>query len=234
MARTSIRFGFALLVSGIAIAASEPAVAAGTVVRASFSGTGFSGWLQYDQSQAKKSNGDFLFSSTDQLDHEIWYQIGSATPVYATGSMCSSFEIFTSGGGEKIFQLNVTIPNVSTVVVILPTAVKLSQTSLPLCTSGTNEVFVAAPTAGTSTFKVTPAGRTATTSNIASVTCALQAAVAPSRQLPPADKYVVHTYPYVVHAYPAPTPSPVYVCQPRPACCMSRLFCSGWLRLCRH
>ena len=224
MARSVVRFGFVLLLSGIVIAASKPDCAAGTKVRVSFSGTGFSGWLQYDESQAKKSSGDFLFTPSDPLDHEIWYQIGAATPVYASGMGCSSFEIFTSGGGQKIFQLNVTIRNAATLVVVLPTAVTLSQTSLPFCMSGTTDVFVGAPTSGTSTFKVTPSGGTATTYTITTVTCAQPGTPAPSPQAPTAQCYVLYQY-------PAPSPSLVNVCQPRPACGLSRLFCGGSLRL---
>ena len=131
MTRLMIRLGCTLLLSGLMIAATGPASEAGTLIKVSFSGNGFSGWFQYDQSEPKTSPGLFVFTGST-LNHEIQYQIGAGTPVLGTGKGCEPYKITTSGNGDKTFELIGTAPNGTTVTIVLPTSVALSQTSLPL------------------------------------------------------------------------------------------------------
>ena len=81
MSRSKIRLLPALLLSGLMIAAVEPTSEAGTLVRVSFSGNGFSGWFQYDQSKPMTHPGQFVFTGSG-LDHEIDYKIGGGVTVY--------------------------------------------------------------------------------------------------------------------------------------------------------
>jgi hypothetical protein len=207
MKRSTTRLLPTLLLSCLMIATVEPSSEAGTLVHVSFSGSGFSGWFQYDQSQPHKvgSPGLFVFPGSG-LDHEIDYQIGAGT-VFGNGTGCEPYTITTSGNSGKTFQLKATAPSGTTVTITLPTSVTLSQTSLPLCAK-----FPASPLAG-STFALS--GGTTYTGTITALSCTQPPAPAPAPlPAPPVAYFIVA---------PAPV-CPVYVCQPRTACCLSRLF----------
>jgi hypothetical protein len=213
MRRSMIRLLPAFLLSGLMIAAVEPASEAGTLVRVSFSGNGFSGWFQYDQSKPMTHPGQFVFTGSG-LDHEIDYNIGGVT-VYGNQGNCEPYTITTSGNSRKIFQLVATAPAGTTVTVTLPTSVTLSLTSLPFCAD-----FPSSPLAG-STFALS--GGTTYTGTITALSCTEPAALFASPQsAPPVAYFSAPPVAYFI-VYPAPAP-PVYVCQPGPACCLSRLF----------
>jgi hypothetical protein len=223
MTKTIIRLGSTVLLSILMIAATEPASVAGTKVQVSFSGTGFSGYLEYDQSLLG-TNGVFAFEGLD-LTHQICYVVGSPPCVLYKQKQCEPYTITTSG--TKLFQLNVTAPSGTPITIKLATNVQLSPTSLPLCMSGSTEVFVSSPQGSASTFAITHSGVT-TTYNITSVTCSQPSTPAPSPAPAPAPPNPPVLY-FVVYEYPVPCP--VYVCQPQPACCLSRLFHRGSLRI---
>ena len=80
MTKSMFRLGYTLLISGIMVAAAEPSSsAAGTKIQVTFSGSGFIGCFQYDQSQTPTPGlpGVFTFTGST-LNHQICYQIGSA------------------------------------------------------------------------------------------------------------------------------------------------------------
>jgi hypothetical protein len=231
MARASILFGCVIMVFGLSLGAPPVAHATGNIIRVSFnnsqsSGTQISGWLQYDDSEPPHSVCDFLFKSTDLLDHELSYTIGAST-VSASDGGFSHYEIITSGNNRQIFQLKATLNNGTQIVVILPTLVQLPTTALPDCSLSSQTVFNPTPASGTSSFQITSAGVVRQFA-ITNVSCA------PSPQIvvpsPQAPSVVV----YASAPAPAPACAPSYACRPRPACCLSRLFCRGSFRLGCH
>ncbi len=225
MTKTMVRLGPALLLSVFLIGGAERSCAAGTLVKVTFGGTGFSGWFEYDQSLRDSTPGTFNFQGSP-LIHRICYTITSADCVPYSGIQCEPYTITTNSGGDKTFELKVTAPKTPStqVVIVLPMSGILSQTSLPTCPA-----FPSTPNPG-STFKLS--GGSTFTGTITSLQCAVGAVTAPAGihpAHPPAPPTpVVYD---VVYQYPAPAPCPVYVCQPRPPCCLSRLFCQGSLRL---
>ena len=185
---------------------------AATIVTVNFSGTAtgsshgtFQGDFQYDQSQLG-SGGTFPFTTKF---HAINYSGTSIPSELAINAACGSYTITTSG---TKFTLVVVAPKApaTTVTIILPSLSALSASALPACSA-----FPGSPATNTATFKLT--GGTTFTGNITSITCPVQPApAAPSMQ---ASVYAS------VYAYPAPQSVPVYyACQPRPACCLTRLF----------
>ena len=64
MTKSMFRLGYTLLISGIMVAAAEPSSSAGTKIQVTFSGNGFSGCFQYDQSQAPQSPNVFDFKGS--------------------------------------------------------------------------------------------------------------------------------------------------------------------------
>ncbi len=220
MTKTMVRLGPTLLLSIFMIAATEPASAAATLVKVSFGGTGFSGWFEYDDSLRDSTPGVFNFQGS-ALTHKICYTLSGGTCVPFSGIQCEPYTITTTGGTKTTFQLNVTAPKSPStqVVIVLPMGTTLSQTSLPPCSS-----FPSTPNPG-STFTVS--GGTTFTGAITTLSCttAATAITAPTPQIP--EPVPVASYP--VNEYPAPAPFPLSVCQPRPACCLSRLFCRGSL-----
>src|SRR5208337_3062175 len=137
MTKSMFRLGYTLLISGIMVAAAEPSSSAGTKIQVSFSGSGFSGCFQYDQSQAAQSSNVFNFTGSP-LSHEICYRIGSAPPVSASGRPC---EPFTIGTNDKTFQLQGMLLGPTTVTIVLPSSVTFLAGSLPYSTVGTTLVF---------------------------------------------------------------------------------------------
>ncbi|MGP0063056.1 MAG: hypothetical protein ACLQGP_05560 [Isosphaeraceae bacterium] len=229
MTSTIVRPGLISLVFVLAIAATGPSSQATTVIKVSFSGTGFSGYIEYDPTLAG-TNGDFTFKGST-LTHQICYVIGSGSCTLYTQKQCEPYTITTSGNNKYLFQLNVTAPtNPSTPVVVkLATNVALSQTSLPSCdttTSPPTAVFQASPAAGASTFAVTTNGVT-TTYNIISVSCTT-VTLTKTTTLPPSPQCPTC---YTVYECPVPVPSPVYACQTRRICFLSRLLHRGSSRM---
>jgi hypothetical protein len=224
MATTMVRLGFTLLLSIFMIAGTEPASAAGTLVKITFGGTGFSGWFEYDQSLRDSTPGVFNFQGSP-LTHKICYTTSSAGCVPFSGIQCEPYTITTSGGSGKTFELKITAPKSPStqVVIVLPMGITLSQTNLPACTS-----YPITPKSG-STF--TLSGGSSFTGTITTLQCSVVAAAAPAPSVQSAP--VAQAANFVDDPNPAPAPPyPVYAYQPRPACCLSsRLFCRGSLRL---
>ena len=167
MTKSMFRLGYTLLISGIMVAAAEPSSSAGTKIQVTFSGSGFKGCFQYDQSQPKQAPHVFNFTGST-LNHEICYKIGSAPPVSASGKPCEPFIIGTSVPNNTTFQLKGTLLGSTTVLIVLPSGVTFSAVSLPFCNVGTTPVFQ-----NTGTFTVTNAttGRTIFTGNITATHC---------------------------------------------------------------
>jgi hypothetical protein len=223
MNNTMVRLGPTLLLSVLMIAGTAPASAAGTLVKVTFGGTGFSGWFEYDQSLRDSTPGTFNFQGS-ALTHKICYTITSAACVPFSGTACEPYTITTNSGSDRTFELKVTAPKSPSTqaVIVLPMGITLSQTSLPLCPS-----FPSTPNSG-STF--TLSGATSFTGTITTLQCSAAAFVtpAPAGQAGP----IAPAAYYADDRYPAPAPYPVYAFQPRPACCLSsRLFCRGSVRL---
>ena len=64
MTKSMFRLGYTLLISGIMVAATEPSSSAGTKIQVTFSGSGFNGCFQYDQSQPKEAPHVFNFTGS--------------------------------------------------------------------------------------------------------------------------------------------------------------------------
>jgi hypothetical protein len=236
MTKSLIRLGHTLLLSGIIVAATEPMSRAGTNVLVMFSGksaTGvlFSGYFEYDQSKPKASNYSFNFNGSP-LTHKICYSAGGATGT-GSGPLSEPFTIVTSNTDS--FQLKSTCQATGTSVVITFSRLNVTctPTALPLCSSGTTPTF---PSAGT--FQLT--GTTTFSGTITWTSCTEAASVIACPCPPPTAVVIGHpvgggpVYAPVqapVYAYSAPAPAPMVVCQPRPACCLSRLFSRGYLRI---
>jgi hypothetical protein len=176
-----------------------------------FSGTGpgastFQGYLGYTQS-LHGAGGRFTF--TTQF-HEIEYS-GSSLPVVppCSGPGCS-YTITTSGTTFTLVSVCPKSP-ATTVTIVLPCNMTLSATGLPPCSA-----FVSSPPANTAHFTLT--GGTNYSGTITSVWCPTAPAPAPAQPAP------------YVEACSPPQTCPVYACQPRPACCLTRLFA----RLCHR
>jgi len=212
MTRFTCSLWSSVLLSAFAIAATETPSEAGTKVKVTFSGSGFSGWFLYDQSQTNSPPpppGVFKFTT---VAHELHYQIGVGSWVDGSGAGCVPYTITTSGNSFHTFKLAATLPPGTTATIVLPTTIALPQTRLPFCMEGGLPVFPSPPLAG-STF--TLSGGTTFSGNITSVTCA-QFLLAEPAPVYPEPAYPVYTS--------SPTTCPVYVCQPRRACCLTRLF----------
>ncbi len=175
-----------------------------------FSGTGpgsstFQGYFSYDQTQTG-SGGHFLFSTKF---HEIVYSGSSITSGSCSGTECGSYDITTSGSTFTLVSICPKSP-ATTVTIVLPCSVNLSATSLPLCSE-----FTTSPAANTTQF--TLSGGTTYSGTVITVSCT-PPAPAPAAPVP------------YVYTYSVPQACPVYACQPRPACCLTRLFA----RLCHR
>jgi hypothetical protein len=198
-----------LLVAVLSVVASRADAQTVTVY---FNGTGpnsstFEGWFSYDQS-VHGSGGHFSF--TTQF-HEIEYLGSSISEQLCSGTTCS-YNITTSG---KTFTLVSICPKspATTVTIVLPTSVTLSQTSLPPYSD-----FITSPTSNTTQF--TLSGGTTYSGQITSVSNTPSPVKSPA---PPADTSLPPPASYA-YTCAAPQACPVYACQPRPACCLTRLF----------
>jgi hypothetical protein len=224
MAKSIIRLMSRLLLIGILVGIAVRAEA-GTSVTVVFNGTGvgtdgvpvtFAGHFVYDQAQSGTTSGGWTtFTFKGNVAHVIYYQIDSQTPVSGEGMNCEPFTIKTSG---YLFVLTAQSPKGTTVTITLPTAVALT-TSLPFCESISNaETFPTSALAG-STFTLTTSAGTTFSGTITTTGCSPQTShVKLSPPLQPVIEY--------------PAPCPVYVCQPRPACCLSGLFHRRSYRVC--
>ena len=218
MTKSMFRLGYTLLISGIMVAAAQPSSsAAGTKIQVTFSGSGFIGCFQYDQSQ-KPMPGSlrahvFTFNGPT-VTHQICYQIGSAPPVCASGTPCEPFTIDTSVSNDTTFQLTGTLQTRQgsfAVLIVLPSTVSFSRGTLPFCNVGTTPAFqntgtftVTNATTGATIFKgkITATNCTQSTGDINCPCCYLPLSVpAPPAPAPPA---------------PALRPSIVSMCAPRP------------------
>ena len=88
MTKSMFRLGYTLLISGIMVAAAQPSSsAAGTKIQVTFSGSGFIGCFQYDQSQkpmpgSLRAQLVFTFNGPT-VTHQICYQIGCGRHPFA-------------------------------------------------------------------------------------------------------------------------------------------------------
>jgi hypothetical protein len=225
MTTALIRFGQTLLLSGLMFAAVQPASAAGTFVQIAFYGSNFSGCLQYDQSQPKASPHFFNFTGSG-LNHEICYQVNLGAPVKRTAGGCEPYTIHTSANSDKTFQLQATAPATTSVFVTIPGNITFDANSLPLCMSGATPMF---QNAGTFTLANSTTGLVTFTGTILSVTCKQSTTVMDCPCPPPpigipAPTAPAPTAPAASFVTTYAAPPPVYACEPRPACCLTRLF----------
>jgi len=212
MTQTRFRLGCELVFLILMAVAAEPAYATGPDIKVSFQGTsGLNGYFIYDSS-LPGSGGSFSFTGLSTYVHATCFMFRPGTcPLYVDLN-CEPFVINTSLGGGTVFQVLATGPKTTALTINLATTCQLNQSALPTCETA---CFVPNPSAGASTFTMQPAGGAANTYNITSVTCTvLESTAAVGTPVPC----------YAVYGCPAPTPCPVYVCPPRPACCLSRLF----------
>ncbi len=212
MTRFTCSLWSSVLLSAFTFAATETASQAGTKVKVTFSGSGFSGWFLYDQAQTNSPPpppGVFNFTTAP---HELHYRIGVGSWVDGSGAGCLPYTITTSGNSFHTFKLEATLPPGTTATIVLPTSVMLLAARLPFCMSGSTPVFPNPPLAG-STF--TLSGGSSFSGAITTVTCSQLAAAPVFVEYPPAPCPVYTCM---------PTTCPVYVCQPRRTCFLSGLF----------
>ncbi len=199
-----------LLVAVLCVAANRADAQTVTVY---FNGTGpnastFQGSFAYTQSLLG-SGGHFSF--TTQF-HEIEYSGSSISGEPSCSGTTCSFNITTSGTTFTLVSVCPKSP-ATTVTIELPCSVTLSPTSLPSCSE-----FVSSPPANTTKFTLSGGTTYSGTINYVSCTPPAPPVHAPAQRVP------------YVYTYIAPEACPVYACQPRPACCLTRLFA----RLCHR
>ncbi len=171
MTKMNVRFGFMLLLPIVVIGDAEPASA--EIVTVNFSGSGASGYFQYDSTLTDTKQGLFVFTGSALL-HNICYTVSAAPCAFYETTSCEPYIILTSGLDRKLFQLDVTAPNTgstSQLTIKLATNAQLSLTKLPTCGTSGSPVFVASPTNGASVLIVTVSGGGTTTYNLTSVSC---------------------------------------------------------------
>ena len=230
MKKTMIRLATAILTSGMIIAAAAPACSAGTRVQITFSGSNFSGCLQYDQSQGMESPHYFKFEGPT-FNHEVCYQLTGGSHAGGSNLNCEPYAISTSLNSNTTFQLKATSPAATTVVVTLPANVTFGLAQLPLCMSGSTSGIQEhgnIPTHHHSDrrsdlLRSDHVGQLQPTGN-------------PNRLLLPSATRL-HPVPVSPPAGPSPSPEPgltyVYTqlpvneCAQRPSCCFTR-FMSRW------
>lgn len=236
MIRSSVHAINALLIASVLLAIPGTSCVAGTKVQVQFAGSGqgqfagigFSGCFQYDQSQPNEVGKPHHFVFTGPtFDHEICYDVATTPPASGQNVNCEPFSIDTSGNGNTTFQLQATLPSTTTVMIIFNTAVTFTAGHLPLCQSGSTSVF---PQSGT--FTLINANVTKFSGQITWTTCAeptgtVHCVCNPPPAAQPAAAPMMQSYVYV---YSAPLASPVNICRPQPACCLSRLFSRCFVR----
>jgi hypothetical protein len=216
---------------------------AGTVVDVAFSGTGVTGYFEYDQSKTcttpPPNSGVFSYSAPTPV-HGVCSTLTGSTQECAMNGQCTTFTITTPaglGGGTtfKLVSTYTTSAGLTQIVIQLTTVSTINGTSLPLCAA-----FASGSTMASGTFVKTVGGVQKANCAITVSGCTtpgargiepVTPAVAPSLPIP------VCGYcppPPTVYVYAAPAPRLLYVCQPRQTCCLSRLICRGSIRLCCH
>jgi hypothetical protein len=216
MTRTECRMAFVLVPLILMAVANRPAHATDTLMKVSFSGPhGLNGYFIYDPNL--QGSGSFNFTGLELQDPHVTYvSVNGTSSTPYPGPGCDPFVITPSVNGLAVFELYAHGPPGTILTIYLATNGVLSSSALPTCSSNP---FVSAPTGNQSTCTIQAVGTNATTYPITQVTCApLLRPTVPSPQS--------YSYPC-----PSPAPCPVYVCQPRPTCCLSRLLGRGSLRL---
>ena len=136
MTRKMSYFGSALLLSVLINAGLASASAAGTLVKVTFGGNGFSGSFEYDQSCLVQSTspGTFFYPGSG-LTYNVCYVVGS--PPCKLFASPAGYTITTSANGFHTFTLKATAPAGTNVTIVLPmsSGVTLSSSSLPFCSS---------------------------------------------------------------------------------------------------
>jgi hypothetical protein len=227
MAHKVTRLGSVSLLSLFMFVAAEPTSAAGTLAKVSFSGSNssgvtFSGYFEYDES-LRGTLGTFNFGQSP-LTHQICKVVGVGACLLFSGNQFTKYQITTSAGGKQTFELTATASTTppTTIVIVLPMGKTLSQTALPACAD-----FPTTPNPN-STF--TLSGATSFSGTIKALDiCPPAAAVHPELAVPSPQTEPVAYYPVYEHAPLASCPA--YAYQPRPASCVSRLFCRTSLRM---
>jgi hypothetical protein len=213
---------------------------AGTVVKVSFSGTGVSGYFEYDQSQTPTTppanSGSFPYPNATPVHGVCSTLTGSTQPECALNGQCTTFTITTPaglGGGTafKLVSTYTTSAGATQIEIQLTTISKINGASLPLCTA-----FDSSSTMAAGTFIKTVAGVQKANCAITVSGCspAPARAIGPVAPSPQAPVYGYGAPPPTLYVYAAPAGRPLYVCQPRQTCCLSRLMCRGSIRLCCH
>ncbi len=216
MARSIKRFWSQLLLTILLIVAVNSVVVADTNATVNFSGSAtspstgtFSGAFAYDENDPASS--DFLFKfSGNKYPHAVVYSLfppagGSGTVSHnGSNSGCEPFKITTSA---NTFTLTATLPltPATTVTITIPLVGTILKTTLPGCS--------AFPTSAPyGTFALSGGGMNYT-GKITAITSCREANIQQVQQEV-----------YYVYACAPPAPAPVYACQPRQSCFLSRLF----------
>lgn len=212
MAKSIKRLWSQLILTILLIVAVNPGVMADTNATVNFSGTAtspstgtFTGAFAYDENDPATSNFLFKFSG-NKFPHAVVYTLipptGSGTVTHnGSNSGCEPFKITTSA---NTFTLTATLPlaPATTVTITIPLVGTIQPTTLPGCSAFP-------PSAPYGTFALS--GGTTYTGKITAITSCKETVAA----VQPAVVYYV---------YACPAPAPVYACQPRQSCCLSRLF----------
>jgi hypothetical protein len=233
MSKTLTRIATTILVLAVVVGASGAAIAAGPLVRITFSGTGtqtgvpgiqtFSGSVQYDSSRTITPPATHYFDFTGNgLDHEVCYETsggvaGSGIPPVP----CDPYYIHTSTNANKLFELHATAPNTVTVLFSIPAAAgtTFSPTALPKCPPGGADPF--STNSGSFILADATTGAVLFTGTINSASCSQPAlgSHCSCNATPGAG------FPTVAYAASAPMQScQVYACPPRRSGCLTGLF----------
>jgi hypothetical protein len=230
MARSMLRQRCFLLLTTLLVGAPRPVAAQTPTLQFSGSSNGWSisGYFFYTESKTcvPPNSGNFSFSG-DKVDqyglHYVITSPGSSTTVTEVGTALKTFVLNTmfNPTTKETLQVQATFGPVS-VQILVPTNTPLVAANLPSCSVFTN------PTPTTNGMFSQTVGPTVTTFPITVTSCSN---VSPAVVSPTPSPQCPQPPSNVVYQYAAPATCPVYVYQPRPACCLSRLFCGGSLRL---
>ena len=214
MARSTIGFRSQLMLAILLMVSAGRANGAGTIVTVEFiggTGTGaFSGTFSYDESEPDSSNYTFPFGAG--YTHMVQYTTVACGSHSAVNG--AHFMITTSGNTFKLVATIATSPP-TTVTITIPTHATMPPTTLPFCTESGVAVFPNPPLPQTTFALSGGCTFTGTITQFSNCTPAGGGGIAVDHgPYPPAPSYTC----------PPPAPSQVYVCQPRPACCLTRLI----------
>ena len=222
---------------------------AGTDVTVNFHGANncVTGNFNYDQSQSPTSAGVFGFSGNVEK-----YGICSQTSVAPTDMECVNqsqnrqyqIKTWTDPAGKRKFTLSVKynwvrggVTSADEIIITITTLDNLNPNTLPFCdafSNGSNKAVGTYTKIINGTTVVSSCAITVSACTPA-VGAAAPGAPHPTGQIPPSFWPGPQTLSDgSVMAYELPTPGPLpldYACQPRPACCLTRLFGRGSLRL---